>query len=154
MEKTKRVSRRTAFEYGDDRSRELVEVFNSELGKDPGEPIEAVLERTVNHASRRFWVSEERALRVLNAMKRDASANTGHALKREMYDELRRRCEQIALEHPDWTMSQVVCHAVSQEAPKFYLSASSAHAIICKERVRCARERLERLRRQHAPRRR
>lgn len=130
-----------------------MEVFNNELGKEPGEPIDEVLRRTVNHPSRRFWVSEERALRVLNRQDRQPQEGNGHALKKEMYEELRRRCEQIAQEHPDWPMSQVVCHAVAQEAPKFYLSVSSAHAIICKERMRCARERLERLRRQHAPRR-
>ena len=70
MKKKMKVSRRSSFEYRDDRSRELLEVFNRELGTRPFESVKSVLARVVNMPSSRFWVSEERAFRVVSAMLR------------------------------------------------------------------------------------
>ncbi len=147
VRRPKRVSRRTSFEYGDERGRNLLEVFNGELGAMPGEKIEKVLERAVNRPARRFWVSEERAVRVVSSMERRGLPAGGHPLKREMFEEISRRCRALAVEHPEWSLSRRVYHVVNNEAPRFYLSVSSAHVIVCKERRRCRREQERRLRR-------
>ncbi len=146
MEKTRRVSRRTPFEYRDDRGQNLLEVFNQELGKSEEDLMEEVIQRAVDRPARRFWISEERAQRVLNEMARKPLSTRYHPLKREMYEEIRRRCDKVERQHPQWTFSRCVCHVVNQPAPKFYLSVSSARVIILEERKRCAREKMRKLR--------
>lgn len=145
MESKRRMLRRSSFEYRRKRDRELLEMFNRELGSSPGETVDAVLRRVVDSPSCRFWVSEERALRVVSSMQRHPLPPGG--LRREMFEEIRRRCEQLALEHPDWSLSERVYHVVGNEAPRFYLSPDRAHVIICKERRRWRRELSRRWRR-------
>ena len=146
MGKNKKVSRRTAFEYRDDRGRDLLEVFNQELGKHDHELVEDVVRRTVNRPARRFWVSEERAMRVVSEMQRKPLSTRCHPLKREMYEEINRRSQAVGRKHPKWPLSRCVFWVVNQPAPKFFLSVSSAHAIILEERKRCAKENMRRLR--------
>ena len=145
MENAKRKTRRTLFEYRDDRSRELLQVFNEELGC--SSCMVDVLRRVVSHPCSRFWVSEERAFRIVSSMHRRPLPPNFHPLKREMFEEINRRCEQLSLSHPDWPLSRCVYYVVSHGAPKFYLSVASAHALICKERNRCRVAHLLKLRR-------
>ncbi len=143
----RRVDRCLSFEYRRERDRELLELFNRELGNQPGESVEEVLRRVVEKPSRRFWVSEERARRVVSAMSRHPLPSGGSEERREMFEEIRRRCDLLAVEHPDWSLSERVYHVVCREAPRFYLSVHRAHAIICKERRRWRAEISRRLRR-------
>ena len=147
MERKRNVIRRSAFEYRKKRDRELLEVFNRELGALPGETVDEVLRRVVECPSRRFWVSEERALRVIGSMMNRPLPSGGSALRHEMFEEIKRRCDLLAVEHPDWPLSRRVFYVVGREAPRFYLSPYRAHVIICEERRRCRAEMLRRLRR-------
>ena len=70
-----------------------------------------------------------------------------HPLKREMFEEISRRCEALAESHPEWQLSRCVYYVVNHEAPKFYLTAIRAHVIICEERRRCKAEMMKRLQR-------
>ena len=146
MKKTKKVSRRSSFEYRDDRSMELLEVFNRELGTMLFESVASVVNRVVNMPSSRFWVSEERAMRVVSAMLRGKYDGGRSALRREMYEEIARRCEALGHEHPDWPLSARVWYVVNRPAPKFYLSVETAHTIILAARKQCIEERMQRLR--------
>lgn len=137
--------RRSHFEYGDDRSRDLLAVFNRELGTHLFENVTSVIRRVVNMPSRRFWVSEERAFRVVSALLRGKTALRGGTLRREMYEEIARRTRAFMREHPGWPMRESVWHVVNSPAPKFYLSVESAHTIIVKERKRCVHEKMQRL---------
>lgn len=141
----KRVARRSSFEYRDDRSRDLLEVFNRLFHSIADAHVDDVLSQAVNHPARRFWVSEERALRVVRAMKRGDRLPCGNALKREMYEEIFRRVGRLSAAHPHWPLSRLVWVVVNQEAPKFYLSLSSAHAIVLEERKRCRIETMRKL---------
>lgn len=143
--KMKKVSRRSSFEYRDDRSQELLEVFNREVGTRLFESVESVVRRVVDMPSSRFWVSEERAMRVVSAMLRGKGDGGCRALHREMYEEIARRCENLRREHPDWPLRACVWYVVNRPAPKFYLSAETAHTIIIKARKQCIRERMQRL---------
>lgn len=147
MEKTKRKTRRTLFEYRDERSRELLRVFYEELGASSYDNVYDVLRRVVSRPSSRFWVSEERAFRIISSMHRRPLPARCHPLKREMYEEIFRRCKALQLLHPEWPLSRCVYHVVSHEAPKFYLSVVSAHSLICEERNRCRAAYLLKLRR-------
>lgn len=67
-------------------------------------------------------------------------------LKREMFEEIKRRSEELLIIHPDWPLSRRVYFVVGREAPKFYLSLSSAHAIIHEYQQKCKKEQMQRLR--------
>ena len=60
----------------------MLEVFNHLFNTTVNAHVEEVLRRAVDHPSRRFWVSEERALRVVRAMERDALPPRCNTLKR------------------------------------------------------------------------
>lgn len=145
MRTLRRKAHRTSFEYRDDRSRNLLEVFNHLFNTTVNAQVEEVLRRAVDHPSRRFWVSEERALRVVRAMERDALPPRCNTLKREMYEEIYRRVSHLSAIHPDWPLRRLVWVVLHQEAPKFYLSVSSAHAIVVEEKKRCRIETMRRL---------
>ena len=145
MKKPRRTTRRSSFEYRDDRNRDLLNVFKRELGRVEGESLYDALQRTVDSPSRRFWVSEERALRIVSCMRRKPLPSACHPLKREMFEEISRRSEALAERHPEWPLSRCVYYVVNHEAPKFYLSAYRAHVIICEERKRCKDELMRRL---------
>ena len=138
---------RSAFEYRDERNRNLLEVFNREFELCDGLTVEEVVSIAVNQPARRFWVSEERALRVVSSMYHRQLPMKGHVLKREMFEEIKRRCERLLDEHPTWPLSRRVYYVVNREAPRFYISASAAHVIICEEKKRCKRETMQRLHR-------
>lgn len=145
MRTLRRKAHRTSFEYRDDRGRNLLEVFNHLFNTTINARVEEVLSRAVNHPSRRFWVSEERALRVVRAMERGTIPPCFNALKREMYGEIHRRVRRLSAIHPDWPLKRLVWVVVNQEAPRFYLSVSSAHAIVVEEKKRCRIETMRRL---------
>ena len=84
---------RSAFEYRDERNRNLLKVFNRELELCDGLNVKEVIDMAVRQPAQRFWVSEERALRVVSAMYHHPLPSGGHPLKREMFEEIKRRCE-------------------------------------------------------------
>lgn len=137
MNTLRRVPRRTSFEYRDDRSRNLLEVFNRLFSSTADARMDDVLDQAVNHPASRFWVSEERALRVIRAMMRKGLPPKCNQLKRAMYEEIYRRVELLSASHPEWSLQRLVWEVVHQEAPSFYLSVSSAHAIVVAEKRRC-----------------
>ena len=139
--------RRSSFEYREEKRRNLLEVFNSELGKDVQDNVEDVLRRVVDRPSRRFWVSEERAQRVISLMERTHMPPPCKGLRREMYEEIWRRCMFLLKKHPDWPLSRRVFYVVNHEAPKFYLTVDHAHHLICEEKAVCRIEQMRRLRR-------
>ncbi len=145
MKTMKQVARRSSFEYRDDRSRNLLEVFNRLFNVIADARVDDVLRLAVACPARRFWVSEERALRVVHQMERMPLPPKCNALKREMYEEIFRRYCEARSAHPDWSDLRCVSNVVNQEAPSFYLSVSSAHAILAQEKRRCRIETLQRL---------
>ena len=143
--KENRISRRTPFEYGDDRARDLLKVFKREFEICDCLGMIDVLKIVVNCPSERFWVSEERALRVVSSMYRRPLPPTCNRLKREMFEEIKRRCERLLDVHPDWPLSRRVYYVVGRPAPKFYLSVSSAHTILTEYQRKCKKEQMQRL---------
>lgn len=136
---------RSLFEYRDDRARDLHEVFKREFGAVPGEDIKSLMRRVVNSPSRRFWVSEECAFRTVSSMLHSGMHSRCSSIKREMFEEISRRCRQLLDTHPDWPLSRCVYYVVNRSAPKFYLSAKRAYSIILRERERCEREKIQTL---------
>ena len=146
MRKDRKDVRRSSFEYREEKCRNLLEVFNSELGKDVRDKVEDVLRRVVDRPARRFWVSEERALRVVSLMERTHMPPPCKGLRREMYEEIWRRCVSLLEEHPDWSLCRRVYYVVNREAPKFYMTVNYVHHLICEEKRVCRIERMLRSR--------
>ena len=140
-------ARRAPFEYHADRSRELLKVFNEELGFSDNDHVDDVVQRVVDHPSSRFWVSEERAWRIISSMRRRPLSSKCHPLRREMFEEIYTRSMHLCVMHPDWSLKRCVYYVVNHEAPKFYLAVATAHALICQERNRCRVENMLKLRR-------
>ncbi len=136
---------RSTFPYRDERNLELLSTFNRLYSTSLNSNVLFLVQEVVNSPSSRFWVSEERAFRVISSMMRYPLSEGCNLLHREMYEEIFRRCKDLALRHPQWTLKQCVFTVVNQPAPKFYLSVQSANAIIYRER-RCRRERIRNLR--------
>ena len=143
--KENRKSHRASFEYSEDRARNLLEVFNREFEICDCLGMMDVLRIVVNCPARRFWVSEERAFRVVSSMYRRPLPATCHPLKREMYEEIKRRCELLLETHPHWPLSRRVFYVVSHEAPKFYMALSTAHLTLAKARRVQGVENMQRL---------
>ncbi len=122
-----------------------MEVFNRLFNATADAHVDEVLAHVVNLPARRFWVSEERALRVVRAARRGALPARCNTLKREMYGEICRRVDALLGEHPDWPLERCVWVAVNQQAPRFYLSVRSAHDILVEERRKCRTETMRRL---------
>ena len=142
-----RISRRTSFEYNEDRARDLLKVFKREFEICDCLGMMEVLKIVIDSPAERFWVSEERALRVVSSMYRRPLPDKCNRLKREMFEEIKQRCEQLLDVHPDWPLSRRIYYVVGRPAPKFYLSLSSAHAILTEYQRKCRKEQMQRMQR-------
>jgi hypothetical protein len=115
--------------YKQQRERELMTAFRQLLHECSHVNMEKLFKQVVMNPCSRFWVSEERATIVIGRMMRGLPVIVTHC-KREMYNEIFTRCKALKSQSPSLSMSQIVCRVVSAPAPKFYLSASQAKAII------------------------
>jgi len=101
----------------------------------------------VNMPSRRFWVSDKRAVTVISAILRgEASLNGMWQLKREMYEEILRRVMALRTIRPHLSLAELCAIVVTQPAPKFYLTHGTAKAMVCKARKEWIRRKQEKLR--------
>ena len=92
----------------------------------------AICQKLVNMPSERFWVSEERASIVISDMLKGRSIENMNENKREMYEEIYRRVQELKKEYPNATVYELVSQVVEGPAPKFYLTPKSAKVIISK----------------------
>lgn len=98
--------------------------------------------------SRRFWVSDVRATKVVCAMLAGDNVTARmRPLKREMFEEIFRRAVDLHSRRPALSMHACCSIVISEPAPKFYLTPGSAKIMICKARKIWARKTLQRLRR-------
>ena len=79
----------------------------------------------VNLPSRRFWVSEERLVEVINAIEsgKDLSVKPDSP-RYEMFHELYRRYLDYKAEHPYLSKLEICSEIIYQPAPKFYMKPS------------------------------
>ncbi|MBR5688432.1 MAG: hypothetical protein IKX36_10845 [Prevotella sp.] len=109
---------------------------------------EDAVRRTVTSAAPRFYVSDERAARVVSWLEND-NERVERMLpqRREMFDEIYRRTQLLRTEHPDWCLRDLVRHVVSRPAPQFYLTPGSGYMILRRIKRRRRRERMQVLQR-------
>lgn len=104
--------------------------------------LREVMYQVVNSPSSRFWVSPERAMRVISSMDHGNRLNGMIRNKRIMFREIYRRVHQLRTRphYRQLPLSEVVQIVVEQPAPSFYKTPQSAIVImhhIRKRRKQC-----------------
>lgn len=133
-------------EYGDERIRDLMRAYDEYILSCEYIRMPDVYASIVNMKSRRFWVSDTRAVKVVYAMLRGASLKNMRPLKREMFEEIMGRVMNLRSNRPELSISDCCSIVVAQPAPKFYLTPGSAKIMVCKARKKWVLEKLKRLR--------
>lgn len=135
------------FEYRDERNADLLQVFRQCVMSSPvNEGMNEVYQRIVNSKSKRFWVSEEQASKVISYMMRGNPIDYMGDNKKKMFEEIYTRVIKLKEDNPDERLYQLVEKVVSQEAPCFYMTPGSAKVIISQIKSRWCEQRLQLLR--------
>jgi hypothetical protein len=124
-------------EFTEQRNSELMQAYRRAIAGSSRIDIAEVSVAVVNTPCSRFWVSEERAMVVVNAIEKGKDCmRRFRATKREMFEEIHRRVVAMRERHPRMSMSEVVFRVVNSPAPKFYMRPRCAMEIIYKLRKR------------------
>lgn len=126
----------STFEYAEERGHCLLTAFRRVMASSGALTQEEACRMAAESTAPRFWVSEERARRVIVKML-EGRDETGRMLpeKRRMYGELFMRCRRILASSPGADIDDVVFEAVNQPAPSHYMSVATARRIIMTHRV-------------------
>lgn len=105
-----------------------------------------VFAHIVNCPCPRFWVSNDRAVVVINAMLKGETFPKMRPCKKEMFLEILARVLAMRKRFPARSLYHIVADVVAQPAPKFYLSPSSAKIMFYKAKKQWYTEKNLRLR--------
>lgn len=133
-------------EYSEERMRDLMRVYDEYISSCRYIRMPEVYRAIVNMPSRRFWVSDIRATKVVYAMLRGETHMNMRSLKREMFGEIFRRVVALREKNPQMSVGDCCSIVVAQPAPKFYLTPGSAKIMVCKARKKWMAEKRRRLR--------
>lgn len=133
-------------EYAKERSDDLMRAYDRYIRSCSFIRMHDVYRIIVDMPAARFWVSDKRAETVVSAIFRGGAKLEGMwSLKREMYQEIYRRVIALRDCKPHLSIAELCAIVVSQPAPKFYLTAGTAKAMVCKARKIRDKERREKL---------
>ena len=140
----KRGKKGRFFEYRDERNADLLCVFRECVMNSPtDESMDEVYQRIVNSKSKRFWVSEEQASKVVSYMMKGNKIDYMSDNKRKMFEEIYIRVMKMREENPNIRLFRLVEIIVSQEAPCFYMTSGSAKVIISQIKSKWCKRRLQ-----------
>ncbi len=113
-------------EYGPDRDRELLSVFDRMLQDAPvGKPVVDVMAEAGRQPASRFYIGELRAIRVLRYRRRRGEFMPMSASRRRLYTDLHKRVEALQESHPGMALDDAIVEAVNSPAPEFYMEPES-----------------------------
>lgn len=137
------------FEYREERDADLLRAYREQLAASGTISLPEIAARVADSPSKRFWVSEERAVIVISNLLNGRSIERMNPMRREMFLEIFRRYKQYRQEHPTLSKKDIVWHVCNEEAPRFYLTAKSVIVLLHKarkeEKRRCYEQRKRRL---------
>lgn len=120
-------------EFTEERNRELMRVFKQLIDESAFIDIAQISQALVNSPCARFWVSEERATVVVQAIIKGKPVLDGmRPTKREMFLEIYQRVMGLRRKCPNETLFNLVLRVVNSPAPKFYMRPRCAMEIIYK----------------------
>lgn len=121
-------------EFAKERDENLLSVYR-DLLSEASYPIShpSILQKLVDHPSKRFWVSSERATIVISDMMKGKDISGMNQTRIDMFTEILSRVINYQQTHADQrSLFLIVEDIVNQEAPRFYLTTGSAKIIIHK----------------------
>lgn len=122
-------------EFTAERNKQLIQAFRRALAAHKHIEINQIAHEVVNTPCTRFWVSEERAVTVINALiKNKPILRVMRQSKREMFREIYARYRKLRKIHPTLPVKQIVAKIINSPAPKFYMQPRCAIEIIYKLR--------------------
>lgn len=133
-------------EFSQERMEDLMRAYDEYISSCGHIRMDEVYDTIVNMPSRRFWVSDIRATKVICGILRGVQIDGMRKLKREMFEEILRRVLEMKNMHPELSVRNCCSIVVEQPAPKFYLKPGSAKIMVCKARKKWVQEKLKRLR--------
>lgn len=137
-------------DYTEERDADLLRAYKNIISVRDNISFSEIVERIYQSPSKRFWVSEGRAYRVVLEILKGKDLGRMIPSRRDMYEEIFRRYEKHAKENPSLTKIDIVWHVCNEEAPSFYLTRKSIVTILSKvrkeEKRRCYELRKRRLR--------
>lgn len=140
--------RESVFEFKD-RYEDLNRAYKAALAQGEHDTQRKALAAAVNMPSKRFWVSPERLVEVINAIETNTDWRVSpRSPRHEMYEELYRRYVAYMSEHPSVSKLDACYEIVYSTAPKFYMKPSWAEKILHKGRKQSKHERTHHLRKQ------
>jgi len=120
----------TKFEFAEQRNEDLISTYRRKLSECEVIRLPKVLRETVQSPSKRFWVSEERAIIVVMQMMAGKNLDRMQPMRKAMYEEIYRRTMKVKMMNPEMTITDIVSRVIEQPAPCFYLTPGSAKVII------------------------
>lgn len=136
-------------EFREERDADLMRAYREVLAESDSISLMETAKAVAASPSRRFWVSEERALVVMGNLERGRTLEGMNSTRREMFSEIYRRYRQYRVQHPAVTPREAVVAIVNSPAPHFYLTVKTVRVLIHKarkeERKRCLQLRKRRL---------
>lgn len=119
-------------EYSEERISALMREYEKYIASCDYICMPEVFNHIVNQPCCRFWVSSIRAAAVIAKMIKGGDLKRMRSTKREMFQEIFNRVVALRKRNPGISLFQSVSIVVSQPAPKFYLSPSSAKIMVYK----------------------
>lgn len=114
-------------EFAQERRDEIVAAIRAEGACADRFDLLLACRRAVARQASRFWVSEERAARVVSALSKGCGAIEGmDGAKRRMYEEIWRRVEALRPGREGEPLVSLVREVVYEPAPEHYVSAVTA----------------------------
>lgn len=122
-------------EFSSERNELLLRHFRESLARQSVISAERAFGDAANAPAPRFWVSEARAIRVINAMLKGQDPTPDmYPEKREMYQEIFRRVLLMKRQNPEMSTPDIVFTVVNNPAPKSYLSWQRTRQLIVRTR--------------------
>ncbi len=126
----KHTIRRGSSEYHEQRDHDLFCAYKQAFTRKDLSNERDTVRAAIKSPTPRFYVSEERAVRVVNQWMTDGCPPRMLPMQRMMYDEIVRRVREMQRQQPRERINRLVWEVISQPAPQFYLTEKSAYVIL------------------------
>lgn len=137
--------KRNHFFLKKEKEEDLMRAYREALGRVKYIRLKDVLEETVNSPSKRFWVSEERAVTIISRIKRGDTLSDMRKNAHDMFMQINQNVIRIGKKYPNYPLYKIVSLAIEEPAPCFYMTAKSAKIIIHKIKKKCYMEKKQKL---------
>ena len=121
-------------DFNSQRDQDLLRAYRHELAICDSIHMEKIAKRIAISPSCRFWVSEERALNVVNSIRQGKTLDSMRPTKRRMFTEIYNRFMTMLDANPDASPTGLICKVVNSPAPEFYMTWKSIVVILHRAR--------------------